>query len=343
MIKILMIVNSFERGGAEKFVISLTKNLSNNRIKLLNLKSLTLYDAKNCIYGNHQKINIFKLSKNFISALIEIIKFKPNIIHAHLYHSYLFAILVKIIFLKSKLFFTIHTNNVEGYLREYILYATKKLRFDILLTEKQKNWFTAKYFIINPGIEEFRIFNDIKQFNYSNNFNIGFVGRLVQSKRLDLLINLFNKNFPTNINLEIFGDGPLKKDLNILIKKKNLMNRIIINGFKKDIHEIYNNFELLIIPSDWEGFPLVIIEALIFNKVVLIRDTVANKININNFPMKERVIIFSEKNISSKLLETIKNFNKIIQINKNQKQELFKNFFIHNIANKHLEAYLEAK
>jgi len=65
-----------------------------------------------------------------------------------------------------------------------------------------------------------------------------------------------------NIKLVILGDGDLKKDLINLSKKLNLEDHIIFEGFVSNPFKYYKNALFLVMASKFEGFPMVIIEAL---------------------------------------------------------------------------------
>jgi glycosyltransferase involved in cell wall biosynthesis len=91
------------------------------------------------------------------------------------------------------------------------------------------------------------------------------VGRLVeQQKGLDLLINSFKKVSIKHKDwmLYIVGDGPDKNSLNILIRKLDLENQVKIKSFTNDIKEYYLNSSIFVSSSRWEGFGLVITEAM---------------------------------------------------------------------------------
>ncbi|MBR4329999.1 MAG: glycosyltransferase, partial [Candidatus Riflebacteria bacterium] len=79
-----------------------------------------------------------------------------------------------------------------------------------------------------------------------------------------LIINSMSKlctTFP-NLHLAIIGDGELRTELESLIKKLNLTNKIHFFGIIKDLEDIYSDLDLLILCSKNEGTPVVLIEAL---------------------------------------------------------------------------------
>ncbi|AGK95884.1 glycosyltransferase family 4 protein [Clostridium pasteurianum] len=95
--------------------------------------------------------------------------------------------------------------------------------------------------------------------------NVLFVGRLVeQQKGLDLLIQAFNRVCLKNKDwiLKIVGDGPDKEKLEQLIENLKLSERIKIEPSTSNIQEYYLNSSIFVSSSRWEGFGLVITEAM---------------------------------------------------------------------------------
>ena len=95
--------------------------------------------------------------------------------------------------------------------------------------------------------------------------NILFVGRLEeQQKGLDLLIQAFSKVCSKNKDwiLKIVGDGPDKEKLEQLIEGLKLTERIKIEPATNNIKKYYLNSSIFVSSSRWEGFGLVITEAM---------------------------------------------------------------------------------
>ena len=90
------------------------------------------------------------------------------------------------------------------------------------------------------------------------------VGRLASQKRFDRLIDAFSLlsgKYP-EWYIDIFGEGELRGTLENLIKTKELVGRINILNFVQDIYTEYMKSQFLVLSSDYEGFGLVITEAM---------------------------------------------------------------------------------
>lgn len=89
------------------------------------------------------------------------------------------------------------------------------------------------------------------------------VGRLSKQKGFDLLIEAWakiEKDFP-DWKLDIFGDGEMKDELQNQINENNL-NNIKLRGYATDIEQEYLNSSIFALSSRYEGFVLVLMEAL---------------------------------------------------------------------------------
>src|SRR5271169_1731467 len=86
---------------------------------------------------------------------------------------------------------------------------------------------------------------------------IGSVGRLAYSKGLDILIEAFRAADLPNARLVIFGDGRERGRLERLLGPKMAMP-----GFRSNIKDYYQAFDLFVCPSRREPLPLVMLEAL---------------------------------------------------------------------------------
>lgn len=101
--------------------------------------------------------------------------------------------------------------------------------------------------------------------------NIIAIGRLINSKRFDLIIKAHKEVIKKGVkhNLIILGEGPLEKELKNLCKDLKLENSVKFIGFKKNPYPYIKLSDLYIMASDYEGLPLVICEALTLGKAII--------------------------------------------------------------------------
>ena len=134
-------------------------------------------------------------------------------------------------------------------------------------------------------------------------------GRLVEQKQQHILIEAFggvSKLFE-DIDLIIAGEGILRSELEELIEKKQLIDRVKLIGSIDNLGDYYNGCEFFVLPSKFEGSPLVLFEAASFGKVSVVFETAR--------PFKELLadepsVIFVEKMQKEYLEKTLINLLK---------------------------------
>lgn len=89
-------------------------------------------------------------------------------------------------------------------------------------------------------------------------------GRFVRAKGFDLLAEAFalfaEKNGEWNCLLA--GDGEERRKTERKIRSLGLENRILLTGCAEDIREVFRQASVLLLPSRWEGMPMIVLEAL---------------------------------------------------------------------------------
>lgn len=93
------------------------------------------------------------------------------------------------------------------------------------------------------------------------------ITRLVEVKRVDVALRAFSNTKDTV--LRIAGEGPLRESLEQLAQDLGISDRIEFLGFRRDIPDLINSSDLVLISSDREGFPLAMVESLLLGKPVV--------------------------------------------------------------------------
>jgi glycosyltransferase involved in cell wall biosynthesis len=115
-------------------------------------------------------------------------------------------------------------------------------------------------------------------------YNLICVSRLVKQKNLKTLIRAVSLLSPS-INLEIFGSGPLKLELENLISELKLSKRVFLMGHVPDVESRLRNYQLFILASNYEGFGLSVMEAVVQGiPVVLAKNPALLEIMGENYP-----------------------------------------------------------
>lgn len=353
--KILFLINNLSGGGAEKLIFDF---LLNFKSKKFNFDVLT-FNTENDKYGEKLKQLGFKVNKIPHSnpfKIIHFIKFVSknyDIIHAHLFPAFYYLAISKVLSRKfPKIIFTEHsTSNRRRHYKilipvELLIYS----QFDkiICISQGTKNnllkWINLssnKITVIYNGIslDNYKIGNrldtkylDLK-FNYSD-IIIALIGRLTESKNhlfaFDVLTQL-----PINYKLLVVGEGELETSLKRSVDELNLSNRVLFTGFRNDIPSLIQSSHIVFIPSKWEGFSLVAVEALIMGKTIVCS-------NING--LKEVVGDCAYKFDSNSSVKEVKSILLYAYNNPFNKRDLVlqaEKFSIKNTIKNHIDLYME--
>lgn len=114
---------------------------------------------------------------------------------------------------------------------------------------------------------------------------LGYVARLTQSKNHAYLLEvmkLLKDDTSKNYCLMLVGDGELDNILKQKAFELGVDSKVVFVGSSKTSWEYYSAFDIYVMPSLFEGFPLTAIEAQASGLRVIISDTVTRNINITN-------------------------------------------------------------
>ena len=98
----------------------------------------------------------------------------------------------------------------------------------------------------------------------NNELVLGFVSRLSTQKGIDYLLKLavILRNEKVNYKMLIVGDGDQKSFIESYIRKNRLEKNVNLYGFQKNVNRVLDSIDVLLLPSLFEGFPMIILEAL---------------------------------------------------------------------------------
>ena len=95
-----------------------------------------------------------------------------------------------------------------------------------------------------------------------NSFVIGYVGNLTKQKNLPFLVDIICelKKLGENFKFYFIGDGELRDKLEYAIKERNIEDYVIITGRVRDVNNLLNAMDVMVLPSLFEGLPNVVLE-----------------------------------------------------------------------------------
>lgn len=135
-------------------------------------------------------------------------------------------------------------------------------KFVVLTNEDKGYWGNLPNLEVIPNAAKLvsKRYSDVK------NKRVIAVGRLDYQKGFDRLIQVWElvqkTGKYTDWNLDIFGQGEWKEWLQLLIDEKHLSDTLHINKPTNRIHEEYAKSSIIVMTSNYEGFGMVLVEAM---------------------------------------------------------------------------------
>lgn len=102
-----------------------------------------------------------------------------------------------------------------------------------------------------------------KEFGLEKNIVIGHIGRLTAQKNTLFIVDIFYEivKLEKRSKLLIIGDGDLREEMLKKIKDYGLEDKVLYLGRREDIKQFYNAMDAFLLPSLYEGLPVVGVEA----------------------------------------------------------------------------------
>jgi glycosyltransferase involved in cell wall biosynthesis len=279
MNSVLHVITTIEMGGAEKQLLILAREqrINGRPVSVVFLKGnpelkdsfenigVQVFDD---ISNKNPLTQIFKLRK--------ILNKIPNLtIHAHLPRAELISAIVR-----KKNTLVISRHNAEAFFpshpgilsRVLSRFVSRRSTLVIAISAAVKNFLiesneidkSKKIQVIYYGFDS--IFREIESTsgNLHDNFKIGTISRLVPQKDIGTLLSAFKKvieKYPS-LKLSIVGDGYLKDSLQHESKKLGISSSVDWLGRTEDIGGYLKSIDLFVLTSRYEGFGLVLLEAM---------------------------------------------------------------------------------
>ena len=362
--KILIAVHSFlpAQGGIENHVYQISKEFVANSNSVLIITSSEKNTKKEEIIDGIKIKRFFKINCPFFSsvnfpilAFFEMLKQDPDIYVSHGYGSIMPILSSLAAFIKRKPFvFTLHGYPEIKGKKRFFYYIYKLFMAPIFLNIAKKIIIVSKaskskieqevnqnklIYIPNGVSEDFSCLED-----YTKKNNISYIGRLDEDKQVHILINVFAKlKKRDKLGLLIVGkDEGVKTKLQNLAYKLNVDAKFLVLGYEK-IKQAYCDSKLIVLPSRYEGFSLVWLEAMACGRPIF-SSKVGDAEYIFKQAYKDKKDLFlfeTEQELLEKLEYFLENETKYIQTIKNASEFVKKEYSWKKIGLQTLEIYKE--
>jgi len=275
---ILHISRTMDIGGAERIVYQLSSDLKDEFNSVHVASTGGLWESELAAQGiQHHKILDID-SKNPVTVLKllfsihQIIKNNEiTIVHTHHRMAAFYICLLKLVHPKL-----IHVYTAHNVFKDKLpLYGfalknaksvavgeavNKNLKEDVGITDSR---------VIYNGVVLKETDDQVDEIISYGGIKLGCIARLSEQKGLTYLLDAMSLLTVKDIRLFIVGDGELRNELENKVKKLDLQDSVTFLGYRKDIAECINSFDFCVLPSVFEGFGLVAIEAFMNSKTLV--------------------------------------------------------------------------
>jgi len=141
------------------------------------------------------------------------------------------------------------------------------------------NAIEVEKYMFDPSVRE-KVRGEL---NLHDDFVIGHVGRFDYQKNHEFLVRIIqylNNVGKKDVKLICVGEGPLIDDIKKIVDNAGLEDRVLFLGSRSDVDLLYNAFDVFVLPSKFEGLPVVGIEAQCNGLQCFFADTVTDKVKI---------------------------------------------------------------
>ncbi len=131
------------------------------------------------------------------------------------------------------------------------------------------------------------------------------LGRLVRQKRFDLAVRAFALADVPGSRLVLVGDGPEAPALRRLVERLGVQDRVAFAGAVDDVRPWLDRARALVLPSDFEGYGAVVVEALAAGRPVVATDRVPAAVELVNRPERGAVVPAGDVAALARALQTV--------------------------------------
>ena len=259
------------------FVVLLNHGTLEERLRSAGVEVIVLDES---IHNNLQ----------ILGKLIRILRnYRPDVIHTHRSKENILGSLAALLSGGIPSLRTAHGAPEHSSSRQRIIRYIDRLTMRLIqdrmiavsddLADKLRNEFTCKKIrVIENGIDS-KLFSKLAYRHTSpptyngKYFRVGLAGRLVPVKRVDLFIKtaryILDMHPDIKIVFHVFGDGPLRNELETLSRNLHTDNIICFEGHSDDIARKLQHLDILLMTSDHEGLPMILMEAMALDVPVI--------------------------------------------------------------------------
>lgn len=247
-----------------------------------NVKNLSYYKKQlNQFFRKYgKKYDIIQLHEIYLNSIIFPIA-KRNGIKVRIVHSHT----------------TLYSDKKVNAIRNFIMFMPlKKTATHFFACGKQAGFFTygkkyvesGKVYIMNNAIEVNKYFynEDIRSRTRQalgiedQEILIGNIGRFAPQKNHKFILQIFNQLCKKNQNfkLVLIGEGPDLESIQEMAKKYKIQSKVLFLGSRNDVPDLLQAMDIFILPSKFEGLPIVAVEAQAAGLPCILSDNITKEV-----------------------------------------------------------------
>ena len=371
-IKVCYVITKGNWGGAQRYVYDLSTNLAEDQFEVVVIcgegdelpHKLHLAGIRTIVLSTLKRdFSFFSAVTIGLKTLAILYRERPDVLHLNSPKASGVGVVAGKLAGIKKIIYTVHGfafNEERNTLNKAIIWFFSWITIllshkTIIIAEKERLQAVAMPFVknkiifIHNGIEKIEykeksiareqlLSKFIKHSVFNNILWLGTISELHKNKGLEYAISAVSKIIAPFVFI-IIGKGEEKENLENLIKKYDLKDKVFLLGFVENANEYFNAFDIFLLSSIKEGLPYVILEAgqtglpVIASRVGGIPDIIENGVNgILTTPGKAGEITRS-------LEYLISNPEKQKEFGKNIKEKVEKEFSLKQMLKKTKELY----
>jgi len=197
--------------------------------------------------------------------------------------------------------------------------------------------------VIQPAFVDFMFFEKgiVNNKVRNHELTLGYIGRLVNIKRVDLLIEAvaYLREWGVDATAIIVGDGDLKDDLMAYCEKLNVEKYVSFAGWVSNVGDYITFFDIFVLPSRSEGSPISLLEAMAARKPCV----VTNLRSLRDLVGTENVMYFrsGDSKHLAEVIHSIYNKPLILDTLGSKAREVAEDFTITKVLDRIVDTYVK--
>lgn len=271
--RILHIITNLGAGGAERVLLDLasTQAALGHEVLLVSLggncDALERgVDPRVAIRSVGLAFGSFAWIRRLWQVTSEMRTFRPDVLHAHMFHALLFAVFADLLVAKAPLVFTSHSSRIRGFARRlFVRFSRNRRRADVVFSSRQHASLNCAHVVVIPnGIPIPDLAGGVVSGRkVGSPWRFICVANLTKPKNHAALIEQFAILARQGVCAELWlvGEGELRGDIEEMLVRHGLEGRVSLLGRRSDVPALLRQADGFVLSSFWEGMPIAVLEA----------------------------------------------------------------------------------